>query len=202
MTSPKPENSNAGAPRPRAQGELTSDGRRYRRGEGTFEQLHAKLEPFLRQEFRKRRPLPKGVTADDLVQLTLLRIWKSFDQFRDDDTTSLSKWVTTIAASVCADAGRRGARSPAQVPEQGREPAADTRGPGTKAEHGDLASRIEGCFWVLTEQEKTIFRLRVLEDVPLIEIAARLGKPEGTVRNSFFRARQKLAETTRHFRDE
>lgn len=202
MTKPKPRKHKTKTPTPVEQGPLTKKARDYRRGKGTFEQLHELLAPFLQQELRKRRPLPRGVDADDLLQMTLLRIWKSFHQFRDDDTTRLSKWATTIAASVCAEAGRKSAKALAQLAEEQLGPSDDTHGPSTRAEIRDLASKIEGCFSVLTEDEETIFRLRVLEDVALIDIAARLGKPDGTVRSSFFRATQKLAQATRHIKDD
>lgn len=194
-----PEPTEPNPDRKRAQGDLTINGRAYRRGEGTFEQLHSKLEPFLRQEFRKRRPLPKGVTADDLVQMTLLRIWKSFDQFRDDDTTSLSKWATTIAASVCAEVGRK--KIPAQMPESGSDERDPGAGPVTEVVRRDFAEQIENCFEAMTVEQELVFRMHVLDEIPLNKIAAQLGEPEGTVRARFFRGKEKLAHAVNRLGD-
>lgn len=183
----------------RAQGELTLDGRRYWRGEATFDPLAARLSPFLRQEFRKKKPLPKGCSVDDLVQLTMLKIWKSFDQFRDDDTTSLSKWATTVAHSVLTDAARK--KVHVQAPAES-DPDAGAReegpGPRTRALVKDLAGRVEQCFVVLSVEEEQVFRMHILEDIQHKEIASRLGCSEGTSRSHLSRGLAKLAAEVRN----
>jgi len=47
----------------------------------------------------------------------------------------------------------------------------------------------------LPEKYRTVVMLRYLEDLPYRDLAARLGEPEGTVRNRLFRALAKLRET-------
>lgn len=186
-------------PSPRKQGDLTSAARAMKAGRSSFDALQDRLYPFLVNAIRKQGRLPAGYEIDDLVQLTVLRIWQSFDQFRDEDGTSMSAWAKTIAVNLCAEIGRKKSNNLVrQQPKTGDEttpvdPAADTVGPATRANRRDVALRIEGCLHELSEAERKVFQRHVIDDIQLKDVAAELGMPDATVRSHFRRGREKVA---------
>jgi RNA polymerase sigma factor (sigma-70 family) len=168
-------------------------------GRSSFDALQHRLHPFLVNAIRKLGRLPSGYEIEDLVQLTVLRIWQSFDQFRDEDGTSMSAWAQTIAVNLCAEVGRKKSNNLVrQQPKTGDEttpvdPAADTVGSATRANRRDVALRIEGCLDVLSDVERKVFQRHVIDDIQLKDVAAELGLKDVTVRSHWKRGREKVA---------
>lgn len=181
------------------EGDLTAAARAMKSGRSSFDALQYRLQPFLVNAIRKMGRLPSGYEIDDIVQLAVLRVWQSFDQFQDEDGTSMSAWARTIAINLCAEVGRKKSNAfLRQQPKVGDEttpidPAADTVGPQTRALRRDLALQIEGCLDVLSDVERTVFRRHVIDDVQLKDIAIELGLKDVTVRSHWKRGREKVA---------
>lgn len=130
-------------------------------------------------------------TARDLAQEALLRVWKALPAY--NGSASLSTWIYTIARNVCLTELKRAGRRPAvslDAPE-----SADTLEGLAAAGNpvADDALDIAALLGQLPQKHQLVLRLFYLEQKSLLETAALLAQPLGTVKTNLFRARQELA---------
>ena len=144
-------------------------------------------------------------TAENLTQDCFVKAYKARAQFRGD--ARLGTWLMQIAANLVRDHQgssrlkfwRRSLRSNVDlndacdwVPDQQRSPEAI-------ASAKEQVRAIWNAAADLSERQRTVFLLRFVEDMELLEIAAVTGMKEGTVKAHLFRAlqavRAKLEET-------
>jgi len=150
-----------------------------------------------------RRLLRSGVAADaeDLVQETYLRAYRTFDNF--ERGTNARAWLLTILYSIDANRRRRSHREPEAWPDDELEARAARTGSGTDWQAAPLAAATAGE-WGAGETVGAAlgrlpepFRLAVLavdlEGLTYEEAAAALDCPVGTVRSRLSRARRRLA---------
>lgn len=144
--------------------------------------------------------------AEDLVQETYLRAYKSRDTFRPDAGTR--QWLFTICRNVFLRARERDRRF-VDAPEV--DAAAESE--GTVALHrqavaGDYADvygrldfgpALERAMAMLAEPFRVVFALVDVGGMEYAEAAAALGIPVGTVRSRLFRARRELQQHLIHF---
>src|SRR5690349_18560127 len=134
--------------------------------------------------------------AENLTQDCFVRAYKAREQFRG--SSSLATWLMHIAANLVRDHEanrrlkfwRRQLRSDVDpndlsdwIPDQHQSPEALA-----------VAKQQVKAIWKaaarLTERQRTVFLLRFVEDMDLLEIAAVTGMKEGTVKTHLFRAVQ------------
>jgi RNA polymerase sigma-70 factor (ECF subfamily) len=135
-------------------------------------------------------------TAENLTQDCFMRAYKARDQFRGG--SSLATWLMHIAANLVRDHEtnrrlqfwKRQLRSDVElndvsdwIPDRQKSPEALA-----------LAKEQVDAIWKaaasLPERQRTVFLLRFVEDMDLLEIAAVTGMKEGTVKTHLFRAVQ------------
>jgi RNA polymerase sigma-70 factor, ECF subfamily len=164
------------------------------RGLGDFDALVLLHRPrifrFLLASLRNRE------TAENLTQDCFMRAYKARDQFRG--SSSLATWLMHIAANLVRDHEtnrrlkfwKRQLRSDVElrdvsdwIPDRQKSPEALA-----------LAKEQVNAIWKaaasLPERQRTVFLLRFVEDMDLLEIAAVTGMKEGTVKTHLFRAVQ------------
>ena len=133
--------------------------------------------------------------AQDLVQETFVRAFRSVTRFRGD--SAFGTWLHRIALNVIkTHVARRGRRTPTVS----LAVEADRRQSGMEqlASDDDLevsvASRqlIDRALASLPEELKVVITLRDVQGLEYREIAAVTGLPLGTVESRLFRARQRL----------
>jgi RNA polymerase sigma-70 factor, ECF subfamily len=136
--------------------------------------------------------------AENLTQDCFVRAYKARDQFRG--SSSLVTWLMHIAANLVRDHEanrrlkfwRRQLRTDVDpndvsdwIPDQRKSPEALA-----------LAKEQVRAIWkaaaTLSERQRTVFLLRFVEDMDLLEIAAVTGMKEGTVKTHLFRAVQSV----------
>jgi RNA polymerase sigma-70 factor (ECF subfamily) len=137
--------------------------------------------------------------ARDATQEALLAIWRGLPALRDVDR--FDAWAGTILVNACRHALKRRARvrvrEIALVAENaGPEGMAGGAGgsPAVPDLHGleDDVAALERAFERLEPDERAILVLHHLDELPLAEIATRLGIPVGTVKSRLFASRRSL----------
>lgn len=142
--------------------------------------------------------------AEDLVQETFLRAYKSWDQF--ERGTKAKSWLFTICRNVFLR-GRERAQRHDEIVSEGADRSGPGPGPVNPVFVSALGSDPEGEFFAsivderileaiaeLPEEYRTAVVLSDVEGLPYAEIAETLDVPVGTVKSRLFRGRRRLQE--------
>ncbi|HET8898447.1 MAG TPA: sigma-70 family RNA polymerase sigma factor [Rhodanobacteraceae bacterium] len=125
--------------------------------------------------------------AQDLVQETLLRAWKSLDSLKD--AAAAKPWLLTILRREHARLYERKRLDVVEL-DAGHEVAEDGAW-ASPERHGD-AAELREAMSKLPHKYREPLLLQVLGGMSCEEIAAELGQQPGAVMTQLFRARQKL----------
>jgi RNA polymerase sigma-70 factor (ECF subfamily) len=128
--------------------------------------------------------------AEDLVQETLLRAYRSFHRFAPG--SNVKAWLFTILQNLRTDLLRKSGRAPAlsELPEDGPAvPATQDRGPNA----ADLERLLQG----VPEPFRSAVVLRDVEELSYEEIATVTKVPIGTVMSRIHRGRALLRAALR-----
>jgi RNA polymerase sigma-70 factor (ECF subfamily) len=169
-----------------------------------FEQLFARLAPRLHRFFR--RSFSAEATADDLLQVTFLKLHKARETYKSD--MRVAPWAFAIAARVRLDEYRRRKRlaedgdeeALARADEAQAQARADERPGGTV--DGDTADAVRRAVDGLPESQRVVIHLNRFEEMTFAEIAKVLGTTEGAVKLRAFRAYGALRQVLRPMRAE
>lgn len=163
-----------------------------------------------------RRFVRDAATAEDLLQEVFLRVVKSAPQWRP--TAKLSTWLYTIARNLCTDHARHaGGRTAVSLDGGGQGSGRDREGsgpmplldriaaPGGGAESAaldrEIAQRIDRAIVMLPEEQREVFLMREVMDLPFAEIAVAVGASEPTVKSRMRYALERLRVALGEFRD-
>jgi RNA polymerase sigma-70 factor (ECF subfamily) len=132
--------------------------------------------------------------AETLTQDCFLRAYQARHQFRGD--ASVSTWLMQIAINLVRDFARsRRIRFWQRVKDMAVDCASlndGLAGHGTSPEAQTVAKEQIEAVWRatgnLSERQRTVFLLRLVEDMDLLEIATVMGVSEGAVKVHLFRA--------------
>lgn len=135
--------------------------------------------------------------AEDLVQDTYLKAFKSADQFQPG--TNLRAWLFTILHNTFLNRRRRAVREPvAAEPDEIERAAAALPGEVETPERlllrGTLDADLQAALDSLPEAFRQAVWLRDVEEFTYAEIAGMLGVPIGTVMSRISRGRRLLFE--------
>ena len=177
-------------------------------------------EPFRRELLAHcYRMLGSIDDAEDLVQETYLRAWRSFDSF--EGRSSLRTWLYQIASNACLTAMERRARRPLPsglgIPDQDvsmPQAAAESDLPWlqpipdelVQPERGDPAAiavtrenlrlALIASFQYLPPRQRAALLLRDVLAFPAADVAEILGTTTTAVKSALQRARARLEEVT------
>lgn len=171
----------------------------YRAGDvRAFERLVARHEKpvwnFIRRFVRD------PTTAEDLLQEVFLRVVKSADEWRG--SAKFSTWLYTIARNLTVDHARRAVHRDATSldgPERaGADATLHDRIASTAPTADSVASdrqarvRIDDAIAALPADQREVFLMREVMEMPFAEIAAAVGASEPTVKSRMRYALEKL----------
>jgi RNA polymerase sigma-70 factor, ECF subfamily len=133
-------------------------------------------------------------TAETLTQDCFLRAYQARHRFRGD--ASLNTWLMQIAINLVRDFARnRRLRFWKRVQDSAVDCASLNNGlacRGVSPEAETVAKEQMDAVWRVTgklsERQRTVFLLRFVEDMDLLEIANVMGVTEGAVKVHLFRA--------------
>jgi len=164
--------------------ELTSSTVNQRQNE--FESVAISHAPSLLRVARRLAFDP--AIAEDLVQETFLRAWRSFDQF--EPGTNARAWLFRILFNAFYAQGRKSRSAPLLVPLQ---PLAREISPRIGADFSALDGAMLGAALDdLSVEHRTVILLAVVEGFTCRELAEILSLPIGTVMSRLSRARRSL----------
>jgi RNA polymerase sigma-70 factor (ECF subfamily) len=126
--------------------------------------------------------------AEDVVQDTFVRLWRSAARF-DPERGSARTFVFTLARRAAVDLLRRRAARPATAPLPEEHPALTS-----DEAFDELVTGIEvrAALDALSPKHREILELHVLADLSQAQVADRLGVPLGTVKTRTFYALRAL----------
>lgn len=128
--------------------------------------------------------------AEDIVQETLLRLWKQMEQgTRIDSTDALA---VTICRRLSLDTVARHGRQNISLDEQAHETPDTGRSPSDRLEAQEQRQRIESLLARLPEKQRTALQLRDIEGYAYKDIARMMQISEADAKINIFRARQRL----------
>jgi RNA polymerase sigma-70 factor (ECF subfamily) len=160
--------------------------------ESLIDQHRPRIFRFILASLRNRE------TAENLTQDCFVKAYQAREQFRG--ASSIGTWFLQIAANLVRDhesSGRlkfwrRMLHSDADVTDIGYLIPDGQRSPETLALVQEQVQAIWTAAASLPARQRTVFLLRFVEDMDLLEIAEVTGMKEGTVKTHLFRALQKV----------
>jgi RNA polymerase sigma-70 factor (ECF subfamily) len=162
----------------------------------------ALMAAFLRKEPDATRQLYDGVAsriyglglfllrnptdAEDLVQETFLKIWRTGSAF-DPVRGPLDAWILLSARSVAIDLlRRRSIEARTLFSQQSVSAVSEEVGPERRAEVVDLFQRASEAMAHLPQRQRSVLELRYLGQRSTKEVAELLGIPRGTVKSRVY----------------
>jgi len=138
--------------------------------------------------------------AQTLAQDCFFKAYKARGSFRGD--ASLSTWLMQIAVNLVRDHARdrrlqfwkRARQTGVDLDIASRWMADGGASPEVTAQEKERVRAVWAATAGLSERQRTVFVLRFVEDMELLEIAAATGLKEGTVKIHLFRALQAVRE--------
>jgi RNA polymerase sigma-70 factor (ECF subfamily) len=137
-----------------------------------------------------RRLAADSAAAEDLVQETYLRAWRSFDQFQTG--TNIRAWLFRILFNAFYAQGRQISAAPVllSLDAPGVEPRPS---PAAGLSFAD-AAEVTAALDALSAEHRTVILLAVVEGFTCREMAEILSLPIGTVMSRLSRGRQAMRE--------
>jgi len=162
--------------------------------DAVVEQYRPRVLRFLLASLRNRE------TAENLTQDCFIRAYKARDQFRG--AASVATWLMQIAANLVRDHESSSRlkfwrRSAVDLSEAEYWIPDRRMSPESMAAAKEQIQAVWKASSRLPERQRTVFLLRFVEDMELLEIARVTGLSEGTVKTHLFRA---LASVRRELR--
>src|SRR5438552_791097 len=148
-----------------------------------------------------RRLSRDSSAAEDLVQETYLRAFRSIDSF-DLQEFGIRPWLVRIMHNLHLSRVGRDKRQPASVEDEHLEAAGPATTDSLPLEPGSfegMDQRLVRALEDLPEEYQTVMLLWAVDELSYKEIAAALDVPIGTVMSRLHRARQRLATQLQDF---
>lgn len=162
------------------------------------ERIRGRLETWIR--VRMGPLLRSRLALDDVFQETLIQAHRSLGDFREKGPGSFQRWLFSVAENRLKDlhkyhaAQKRHPGHEAELRPRGDEEhrlveslAAHGTSPSEGARRTEFAERLAEVLGTLPEDAREVVVLRLIEEQPFPEIAARLGRDVRVVRGLYAR---------------
>jgi RNA polymerase sigma-70 factor, ECF subfamily len=161
-----------------------------------------------------RRFVADGATAEDLLQEVFLRVVRGAGQWQP--TAKFSTWIYTIARNLCTDHARRMSHRQTTSLDGPALPGGQADGSGPRHIDGvpgpdpggevaldnrEMTARIERALAALPIEQREVFLMRELQDMPFAEIAVAVGASLPTVKSRMRYALERLRVALEEWRE-
>jgi len=133
-------------------------------------------------------------TADDLVQESFLKAFRSFDTFQGNDSNDGRGWLLTIVRNTCFTWLKKKGNQPTSEFDEQLHGSADDQNPESILLKEDAMGSLNQCLEGLPFAFREAIVLRELEELSYREISDIARVPVGTVMSRLARARKRLQE--------
>ena len=154
-------------------------------------QLVRTFSPLIHDIARRHRST--GSSGDDLVQETMMRLWRSADRF-DPQRGNETGFVAAVARNAAIDMSRRRATRASIPVAEPDDLVPPVPSPGDKIA---TSVTVRSALASLPPVQGDLLRLAYFEHLTQPEIADRLGIPVGTVKSRTFQALRALRAVLR-----
>jgi RNA polymerase sigma-70 factor (ECF subfamily) len=169
--------------------------------QGALNALLEKLRPYVRLLVRPRlgEELGRKLDASDLVQESLLCIYRGFGQFDGRGVPQFLAWVGQIVGNVVVSserhhgAGKRDLRREVHGGPPSRLEA-DGSKPEDRAMRDEQAARLAAALERLPEVYRDVLQARFFDQLSFAAVARRMGRNVGAVRVLCLRAVERLRQ--------
>ena len=130
--------------------------------------------------------------AEDMVQETLIRLWKSMQEGTQID--NLEAFALTVCRNLCLDYMARREQQNVAFDEELHDRPDATRSPYDDIVRSEQSARLNALINTLPEKQRTAMQLRDIEGRTYREIADIMQISESDVKVNIFRARRAVRE--------
>jgi RNA polymerase sigma-70 factor (ECF subfamily) len=131
--------------------------------------------------------------ADDVAQEAFIRAYRNLASF--DLGRPFGPWICRIAANLAVNHARSPRAREEALPEGHHETPSAAEGPLDGVLQEEAREVLDVALERLPPEQRSVFVLRVMEDMSYREISDALGISPGTVMSRLSRAREKLRQT-------
>ena len=182
---------------------------RYQQGDrAAFAQLVRRHQGPLYNFAMRQVRIPQ--VAEDVVQEAFVRVVQNAADFKHE--ARFTTWVYTITRNLCIDHLRKRAlrKHPSLDERRGEEKDGPTLGEQTadprasverEATGTELKERIARAVDTLPDEQREVFLMREIANLPFKEIAEITGVPENTVKSRMRYALERLQEALSEYED-
>jgi len=119
------------------------------------------------------------MTAEDLFQETLIKVWKGFKSY--NERNKFSSWLFSIAHNVAVDSIRRESAKPPVYSFEDAQTFTGDNNPHTTFVEKETNELVMAAVSTLSEKQKQVFLLRQHSDMTFKEISEATNQPLNTV---------------------
>ena len=139
-----------------------------------------------------RRMVIDHADADDVLQNTLIKIWKGLENFREE--SQLFTWLYRIATNETLSFLAQQQRKATQSLDEMTESLANKVKADIHFNANQLEWRLQLAIQELPEKQRVVFHLRYYDAMPYEEMSKVLDTSEGALKASYHHAVKKIEE--------
>lgn len=137
-----------------------------------------------------RRMVIDHADADDVLQNTLIKIWKGLENFREE--SQLFTWLYRIATNETLSFLAQQQRKATQSLDEMTESLANKVKADQNFNANQLEWRLQLAIQELPEKQRVVFHLRYYDAMPYEEMSKVLDTSEGALKASYHHAAKKI----------
>ncbi len=144
-----------------------------------------------------RRMVIDHADADDVLQNTLIKIWKGLENFREE--SQLFTWLYRIATNETLSFLAKQQRKATQSLDEMSESLANKVKADLHFNANQLEWRLQLAIQELPEKQRLVFHLRYYDAMPYEEMSKVLDTSEGALKASYHHAAKKIEEFIKNY---